>query len=134
MKKFILITIFLASSVSTQSKAQESYLCISEAIGGVSYDANKKRWEGTKFTNSNEKSLLTKKNGTWKYKDFGSSAESDCGKFNDFGAIRCNILFGEFIFNFKTKRFTKSYLVGYVNGDDNNENTPAVMIGSCSQL
>lgn len=114
--------------------AQDSYLCVSEAIGGIAYDSSTRKWEGTKFKNKNEKIILVKKNGVWKLKDFGSTFENDCGKMNEFGTFRCDILFGEFLFNSKTKRFLKSYLVGYVSGEDNNNDTPAVMAGTCSPL
>lgn len=128
--------LFLAASgwLPTPTMAQDSYLCISEAMGGVAYDSSTRKWEGTKFKNSNEKIILIKKNGVWKLKNFGSTFEKDCGKMNEFGTFRCNILFGEFLFNSKTKRFLKSFVAGYVDGEDNNDNTPAVMAGTCSPL
>lgn len=134
MKKYILITICLASLISTQSKAQESYLCISEAIGGVAYDDTTRKWVGTKFTNTNEKILISKKNEVWKFKIFNGTYEEKCGKMNEYGIIRCDIIGGDFIFNKKTKRFIKTHINGYISGIDNNDNTPAVIIGSCSQL
>lgn len=114
--------------------AQDSYLCVSEASGSVFYNESQKKWEGTAFSTNNEKIILTKKNGKWKFKNFGYSFENDCGEMNEFGTFRCNIIFGEFLFNSKTKRYLKSYAVGYVDGNDNNNNTPAVTIGKCSPL
>ena len=78
--------------------------------------------------------IQRKKNGKWKVKDFGSSIEEDCDEPNKVGSFRCEIFFGEFLVNLKTKRFLKSYLFGYIDGNDNNNNTPAVTIGKCSPL
>jgi len=130
-KKIFLIFYFLIPSLVS---AQENYLCVSEAIGGVAYNSTEKKWEGTKFKNSSEKIIITKTNGIWKYKEFGATFEEDCGKSNEYGNFRCSIFFGEFVFNSKTKRFIKTYTAGYVGGEDNNNNTPAIMIGTCSKF
>jgi len=53
---------------------------------------------------------------------------------NEYGIFRCNMILGEFIFNSKSKRFIKTYTAGYLSGQDNNDNTPYVMIGTCSPL
>lgn len=135
LKKYLtLLALAALGYIPSVTMAQDSYLCVSEAMGGIAYDSSTRKWEGAKFTNSNEKIILVKKNGVWKLRNFGSTFENECGKMNEFGTFRCNILFGEFLFNSKTKRFLKSYVVGYVSGEDNNDNTPAVMAGVCSPL
>jgi hypothetical protein len=132
MKKifFTILVIFYSNTLN----AQESYLCISEAIGGVAYDSSLNKWDGTKFSNNNHKIILKKKNGSWKYADFGNNFEESCDKMNEYGIFRCNMILGEFIFNSKSKRFIKTYTAGYLSGQDNNDNTPYVMIGTCSPL
>jgi hypothetical protein len=61
MKKifFTILVIFYSNTLN----AQESYLCISEAIGGVAYDSSLNKWDGTKFSNNNHKIILKKKMG-----------------------------------------------------------------------
>ncbi len=134
MKKFYLLLIYLILNIPTIATAQDSYLCVSEAIGGISYDAARKKWEGTKITNDNNKLIITKKNNLWKLKEFGGSTEFDCDEPRKTGSFRCEIFFGEFLFNPKTKRFLQTFIFGYIDGKDNNENTPSIIIGKCSPL
>ncbi len=134
MKNLYYFIIFWLLNTPLNSIAQDSYLCVSEASGGVAYDSNQKKWIGTKFRTENEKIILIKKDSQWKLKDFGFSFENDCGEISEYGTLRCNIAFGEFLFNSKTRRYLKSYTVGYVDGRDNNNDTPAVTIGKCSPL
>lgn len=131
LKKLFFIFTFLVPSISI---AQENFLCVSEALGGVAYDKTKKRWEGTKFTNTNQKIIISKKNDDWKIREFEDGFERNCGKITEHGILRCDVFFGEFVFNINTKRFLQSYMVGYINGEDNNNNTPAVTIGTCGKF
>jgi hypothetical protein len=134
LKNSYYLIIFWILNIPLNSIAQDSYLCISEASGGVAYNSNQNKWEGTKFKTENEKIILIKKNSQWKLKEFGHSFENDCSEMSEYGILRCQISFGEFIFNSKTKRYLESYILGYIDGKDNNKNTPSVTIGKCSPL
>ena len=129
---FIFALLFFLTSVPARS--QESYLCVSEASGGVAYDSSQKKWKGTKFSNPNDKIIISKKNGKWKMKDFGSKFEDDCGELTKSGSLGCSNVFGDLIFNLNTKRYMKSYFIGYIDGKDNIENTPSITIGTCSLI
>jgi hypothetical protein len=130
------ITYFFLFFLATHSNAwsQDKYVCVSEAIGGVSFNTNSQKWESTKFSNNGEKFILSSRNGEWSIKEFGRKHEDKCGKMQENGHLSCRIIFGDFIFNLETKRFLKTYLSGYVFGEDTNENTPAIIIGTCEKV
>lgn len=132
MKFFVLISIALA--ISNMAYAQEGYLCVSEAAGGVSYDSSTKKWRGTVFRNDEEKFLIIKKENKWAMKEFGKSFESECTQPNEFGVMSCNKILGDFNFSTKTRRYLSTYIAGYIDGSNNNENTPNIQIGICSKL
>ncbi len=128
-----LILIFIALTFSNIARAQEIYLCVSEATGGVSFDRNSQKWQGTALRNNN-KILINKKNNKWTMKGFDSSLENECTQPNEYGVMSCNKILGEFNFNIKTRRYISTYVAGYIDGSNNNDNTPAVEIGVCSKL
>ena len=132
MKSSILI--FIAIFLSNAANAQESYLCVSEASGGVSYDSSTQKWRGAVFRNDEKKFLITKKDNKWTMKEFGKSFETDCTQPNEFGVMSCNKILGDFNFSTKTRRYLSTYIAGYIDGSNNNENTPNIQIGICSKL
>ncbi len=130
----IFVLIFIALTYANIANAQEGYLCVSEAAGGVSFDKNSQKWRGTVFRNDNKKILISKKNDKWIVKEFDNSFETECEPPNEYGYMFCNKIFGELKFNTKNKRYISTYLSGYIDGKDNNDNTPAIEIGICSKL
>ena len=46
----------------------------------------------------------------------------------------CQGLLGQLYFSPKSGRFIKTYIAGYWDGKDNNENTPAITRGRCSKI
>ena len=52
----------------------------------------------------------------------------------DSGYFRCTAGLIDYVFNVNTGRFLQSYLAGYVDGEDNNDNTPYVAAGTCTKL
>ena len=114
--------------------AQEGYLCVSEAAGGVSFDQTQKKWKGTTFRNSNEKILIYKKNNQWTMKKFASTVENKCTSPNEYGFMFCDIFGGELKLSIKSGRYMSTYIVGYIDGKDNDENTPHIEIGVCTAL
>ena len=130
MKKHLLMLLILF--ITPIANAQNSYLCISDKSTGFTFNSNSKSWTQTTFNDT--KYLLTKSNNGWEWKDFGSTFGWECGAFTDAGLINCSNYSGSVLFNKTNLRFLKTYILGYVDGTDNQNNTPAIVIGKCSPL
>lgn len=50
------------------------------------------------------------------------------------GSFVCTSVLSEYRFNLSKLRFSKIYSIGYVNGEDNRENTPSIQIGRCTKI
>ncbi len=127
------ILLFIALAFSGIASAQDVYLCVGDAAGGVSFDGNSQKWKGAALRTSS-KILVNKKNNKWTMKEFDSSLENECTQPNEYGVMSCNKIFGEFHFSTKTRRYISTYIAGYIDGRNNNDNTPYVEIGVCSKL
>jgi len=135
MKRAILFIATIPILISQNiAYAQEGYLCVSEAAGGVSYDKGSKTWKGTSFNIKSEKQLITKKGNKWIIKDFGSTLENECTISSASNIMKCDKIHSDLILNTKTLRYISSYLWGYIDGVDNNNNTPHIEIGICTKL
>jgi hypothetical protein len=53
---------------------------------------------------------------------------------SDSGYFSCNLTGGDLTVDLGTLRFLKSYTWGYVDGVDDNRNTPFIMVGTCSRV
>jgi hypothetical protein len=53
---------------------------------------------------------------------------------DDDGGFRCGTITEDFVVNIKTLRFLRIYPLGYVSGQDNNDNTPSVSGGTCTRI
>ncbi len=53
---------------------------------------------------------------------------------NRSGYIHCEDGVGSFRINIKTMRYMKVYPIGYIDGEDNNTDTPMIEIGTCRKL
>ena len=40
----------------------------------------------------------------------------------------------DYVFSLKTNRFLSIYSIGYMDGEDSNENTPSVSGGTCTKI
>ena len=40
----------------------------------------------------------------------------------------------DYVFSLKTNRFLSIYSIGYMDGEDRNENTPSVSGGTCTKI
>ena len=148
----------IAYAIEAKSAA---YYCISEAAGGVAYEERLKKWTSTHFRPGKGfvlklNFLSTNREKMFDWTDIstvnrfivtvteaGSSLESPCRNLKDYrspvefwddGWLRCEAGLSEFRFNPVNNRFLKAYLVGYVGGDNDNENTPAITIGVCTKI
>lgn len=64
------------------------------------------------------------------------SMSNDSFSINDGStfSIQCHTAFGHFLINLRTLRYMNFYSWGYVDGADNNKNTPSVTIGECAKI
>jgi len=127
-----LIFVFLITMCSVTS-AQDAYLCIPKSATGYSYIQVTNSWEMTSFSVGNDKYLLKNKSKSWNWDRFGeSNSFSTCKEIGS--QISCARLGGDVIFDKKTLRYLRTYIAGYVDGVNNNNNTPLIEIGTCSPL
>lgn len=141
-----------------------TYLCIADASGGIRYDDASNQWVGTRFNTDKRYILTAKANGlvndpifdlpkmtyiiTWKqhganWDEFMSgcwTVSDELRKINpmssylDFGSLNCRAYGGPLTVNFNNLRFMSTYLYGFVDGMDNNENTPFIHVGKCTKI
>lgn len=130
MKRFALIL-----SLITPSWAfAENYLCISEKVTGFFFE--NEQWKQANFVE--EKFIINLTGSEIKITEFGKDYQSytDCveklsGTLKD--RFVCRSGFGEFYFNTKKKRYMRSYMAGYAEGDYALD-TPLLAVGKCSKF
>ncbi|MCA1514559.1 hypothetical protein [Bradyrhizobium sp. NBAIM01] len=150
-----------AGPASAIAPKNATYYCTNEAAGGVSYEERQSRWAGTVFRPSKPFVLKLNYLGSSREKMYEWADPSDVARFNvtvtaagsnkdipcydlrdplkpilvwGNGWVRCESSLSEIRFNTENNRFMRAYLVGYVDGEDNNENTPSISIGVCTKL
>jgi hypothetical protein len=131
MKKIIGLILFITS---LSVFAQDTYLCVPSKITGFSYNNTSKTWEQSAFKIGDEKKLLKKVGNQWEWRTFGQQWGQKCGSMNDYGLVNCDLIFGTLRFSKNKLRYIETYTVGYIDGGNNNDNTPAITIGTCSPL
>lgn len=133
-----------------------SYFCTAEYSAGLAYDKASKRWVSSTF-NPRQKFVLAlkyagsravgdKKSDAFDVTvtDAGSNLAVPCFDWSDpstspavpirGGNLRCTGTIFEYIFNRDSNRFLSIYAVGYIDGKDNNEDTPAISGGTCTKI
>jgi hypothetical protein len=131
MRKWWLV---LAIFIPLCAYSQSSYLCIADATTGFRYDNNSKEWVKTSFKTADEKYILKKNQEGWEWLEFGSKTGMQCGEINEYGWLHCTLWVGSLKFNKNNLRYLRTYDAGYVDGKNNNDNTPVISIGKCSPL
>ena len=125
-----LLVSLIAACVSTSALA-ESYLCISEAAGGVAWENG--NWVSGRFK-AGEKYLL-KGNAWYKFGVKFPDVDS-CETVKAYGETlkQCTGSYSHARFNKSTLRFSYFYLPGFTNGKDRDSDTPFVAVGTCSKI
>jgi len=155
------LSLCCSSAADAIQPKDASYFCVAEAAGGLSFNSAQKKWVGTVFR-ADEKFVLRLKfvdvqPGTevWDkeetYTNFdvsitasGSSYQAECrqrgsGKnksisISSYGSFTCSASLQDYYFNLENNRYMNFYAAGYINGADNNENTPSVTGGVCTKI
>lgn len=140
----ILAALLLCSISST---AADGYICVTEVATGVAYDENRKAWRSTHFTNrptyifrklKKDEKVRYRLSATelpWGVFETGESyPKAYCEDFGIGTVLDCGRFIEKFRMSKETLRFIGYYMFGYVDGVDNNDNTPAILIGKCSPL
>jgi hypothetical protein len=145
------------SRFDVTGKYAGTYFCQGDAMAGVSYSEAAKRWQGTVFAAGSKVIMkvmttaqlvsetdesLSRVDYIVMVNDLGSKVDWPCrvmdvtdrsGVYKD-GSFRCATPFNVYNLNFENLRYTDVYLPGYVDGQDNNRNTPSVTAGICSRI
>jgi hypothetical protein len=152
MFKMILPWPFMATLTVGVSFAQQSnvgsYSCVAESSGGIFYNDQTKKWEGTRFrplskftlnlkyvrttTERDEYTVTITPNGANEVLSC-TSYRTQLAQIDEFGFLACRTEFYNYKFNLKAGRFVEAYLMGYINGNDTNADTPVVSGGVCTK-
>ncbi|MET4242744.1 hypothetical protein [Bradyrhizobium sp. RT10b] len=136
-----------------------TYYCAVEMAGGLFYDENLKRWRSGTLRTDDRFVLKLKYLTTRMGKDLvnrdevvltfnvaivegGSNTDAEC-RARDWSEvvevrpnnyIFCNAVLSDYVINLSNNRFLRNYMSGYVDGVENNKNTPAVSGGTCTRI
>ena len=130
--KTILVSITLLAPCAAIS--QTNYICIPSKAGGFYYNNATREWSHAQFAIGDEKYILKNIGKSWQWTRFGDSWGPPCGDFDQNGYLQCQVLGGTLRMNKNNLRYLLTYEFGYLDGKDNNENTPSIKIGKCSPL
>lgn len=157
------LQIFTPTTLRAQSEKDYNgtYLCISDAAGGVKFDKTSKKWVAAKFKTGERYILTTKAGGfqknysselvqtyfvTWEphganyepYMKACWTTSNQLRKVNPAlnfaldGFIECKQMSIDLKINVETLRFLSSYTYGFVDGSD--VDTPVIEIGNCTKI
>jgi len=143
MKSFVLIPIFLLLFTSVTNADESTYLCIAEESTGFYFENGS--WGRAHFKVSDEKYIIRKmkeveleffggKHPYGVYSLGGKYPEYRCSVTESSNNYICRDGVGDFLFSPKSGRFIKSYMAGYWDGEDKNEDTPSITRGRCSKI
>jgi hypothetical protein len=157
-----LIAVFLLGL--SDSRAIElknaSYFCTVEFAGGLAFNESLKKWDSAKFLPHRKFVLKLQFISKGIQKDAGgkdqpvadfkvalTEAGTNDGSYcfpqdykglpsmiGTFDYLNCFNFPSEYQFNLKTNRFLSYYKFGYLEGKDNNDDTPAVSGGTCTKI
>lgn len=156
-----LVALFPSMAVAQQPLTETTYFCTTEMAGGLAFSTTAKRWEPATFRPTHKFVLKVKyhrvreeansfeKSGKSivfdveaSVTDAGTSTVKNCHPMDgSLGHIEmrdhqfhCEAILMQYRFNLLNNRFLKAYLQGYVEGPDNNEDTPSISGGTCTKI
>jgi hypothetical protein len=133
----IALVISLVGIVVNAFGAEGRYLCVADMATGFYFDSQSKIYKQTSFNVSGKKYIVQKSeapDAVLEIKRVGQKF-ADCYSQSDFhpegGLAIFKNLFFEFRVNKRTGRYIHTHMIGYVNGDSEDD-TPYIEIGKCS--
>jgi hypothetical protein len=130
-------------SAFAQSK-DVAYYCVSEVAGGLWYNEKTKKWEGVSFRPESKfvlKMIFLHSNYDVTVTEAGKEYNLRCsehygklGVGDQYKSFSCTTAVHDYRFNFVTNRFLAIYAHGYVDGKDNDDNTPGIEGGTCTKI
>jgi len=139
----------MSVAVSFAQEVKEgAYSCTAQSSGGIFFNDQTKRWEGTGFRAlSNFVLRLKYVRTTTEGDEYAAtitpggrndalpcrSYRTQLAQINELGVLICRTEFYNYKFNLKAGRFVEAYLMGYINGQDINDDTPLVSGGVCTK-
>lgn len=154
-----LLLAFPTKNAQALEAKNATYYCVVEMAGGLYYDESSKRWRSGTFHTDDKFVLKLKYLRTQMGKDFvnrdeaiqtfnvaivegGSNTDAECRSrdWSEVVEVRpnnyivCNAVLSDYIINLSNNRFLRNYMSGYVDGADNNKNTPAISGGTCTKI
>ena len=130
------VLILILISTSAPLNAEELYLCVPDQATGFSFDESLHRWKSVNLVAEDVKFIIRRVASSQSAISIGSTKSNYEECRSNIGFVSSNetyfkCIFGEFLFNRTTGRFIRTYTAGYIDGHDNKENTPAILIGRC---
>jgi hypothetical protein len=159
-----LIPLLLLLSPAYSQSRSTSYNCVPEFSGGVRYNSAAKRWEGSVFDpNSAASKFILKLTYLGRHKEISAllldideytvTISQPVDKIPEFclgydNSLRIETLGEEhntikcvtpsngydYIISINSHRFLRAYIYGYTDGVDNDENTPSITGGTCTEI
>jgi hypothetical protein len=155
-----MLALLCSSAAAEVAQEDAAYFCAAEIAGGLAYDEVGRKWHGAVFKATERFVLRLKFVDTQKgvlsndkdtiYKNFsvtvteaGSNIATPCIQLGvdrptvpigNYPGFTCYVGYSEHSFNLANNRYLKVYDIGYTDGHDNNENTPAVSGGVCTKI
>ena len=144
----LMATITIAVSFAQQTN-EGAYSCAAKSSGGIFYNDQTKKWEGTSFRPLSEFTLRLKYVRTATDGDEYTATVTPIGRndalpcvayrteltqVDELGFLVCRTRLYNYKFNLKAGRFVEAYLMGYISGDDSNDDTPVLSGGVCTKI
>lgn len=150
-----ILALLFTTAAGAVEPPEESYFCVGESAGGISYYSQTKSWRGAVFNPDQKFVLVVKTIGSrMDVSDkinivevtitlSGSNVTTGCFVFGGvphstveekYDVIRCSANLSDFTISRRTNRYLSIYPIGYINGIDNNDDTPAITAGTCTRI
>jgi len=140
------IIALVALSIFAATVNADQWLCVADKSTGFQFKDGK--WGQVRFKIDESKFILRKfrededgfgKSGPYGVMQLGSDYPLyKCSELTDWGDgmrfFYCDSVNGDFRFSTVSGRFIRSYMGGYWDGKDNNNDTPLIEIGRCSKI
>jgi len=138
-RESFVVLVLVLTLTSAPLNAGDRYLCVPQQAAGFSFDESLSRWKSINLVAEDVTFIISKVTSSRSALAIVSAESNNEECRSKQGFVNTNeayfeCVFGEFRFNKSTGRFLRTYTAGYTDGLDNQENTPAIVIGRCSSF